>query len=75
MNNQDVRPALQPVVRFKVSDVAEILGVSKSTINRLARERRIESYLIGGELRFTQESITQYIESCRRPRTRGLSRE
>ena len=50
-------------------DVAEILGISAKTVNRLARERKLGCVQVTGkERRFTEEQVREYIEAqSRRP--------
>jgi excisionase family DNA binding protein len=49
---------------LKATDVAEILGISKKTVNKLAREGRLNCVQVTAkERRFTEAQIREYIES------------
>lgn len=46
-------------------ELASYLGVSKSTIERLVRGRKIPFYRIGGSVRFSIDEVMAYIQKNR----------
>src|SRR5271157_4233866 len=62
MNDQE-RILIQKLLSAK--DVAEILGISVKTVNKLVREAKLGCvHVTAKERRFTEEQIRVYIESC-----------
>lgn len=53
------------IALMTVSDVAEILAVSKSMVYKLVEEREIPFVKIGKILRFKREDVEAWIESQR----------
>lgn len=50
---------------MKASEVAEQLGVNVATVYRLCAKRDgLRSYKVGGCVRFKQEDVEAYLESC-----------
>lgn len=47
------------------AEVQELLGVSASTLDRLAREGRIPAYKIRGRWRFFASEVSAYVRSQR----------
>lgn len=45
-----------------VGDVCEYLQVSRAMIYRLLKEKRIGSFKVGGDYRFTQEHIADFVK-------------
>lgn len=43
--------------------VCEILQVSEDTIRRLVKDQKMSSIKVGNQWRFTEEAITDYLES------------
>jgi putative molybdopterin biosynthesis protein len=50
---------------FTVKEVAEKLKVTPPTVYRLQSEKKIESYKVGGQIRFSQKQIDEYLEAVR----------
>lgn len=50
---------------LRISDVEKRLCVSRSTVNRLIRKRKLECVYIGSSPRIVEESIEQFIEELR----------
>ena len=46
---------------LSAQDVAEMLGVSKSTIYNLIKNGDITSYKVGRKVRFTEDDVKSYI--------------
>jgi len=46
-------------------DVAAILKVDRQTVRRLTNEGKIHRLKIGRSVRYEQQAIAEYIESCR----------
>lgn len=44
------------------TEVAEMLGVSRETIYRLARSNQIPHFRVGTALRFSKEKVKEWIE-------------
>lgn len=65
------------------AEVQELLGVSASTLDRLAREGRIPAYKIRGRWRFFASEVSAYVRSQRvapklaeaAPRTKSARRK
>lgn len=51
---------------LSVKEVAEILKVKPSTIYSWAEQRLIPSFKLNGLLRFSEDDILRWIESCKR---------
>ncbi|MBF6842246.1 helix-turn-helix domain-containing protein [Acinetobacter baumannii] len=47
-----------------VPSLAEYLSVSRSFVYKLAESHKIGSLKVGKQLRFTDEHVTAYLESC-----------
>jgi excisionase family DNA binding protein len=47
---------------YTISEVAEILKVSKPTVYRLFKDNRLEWCLVGSHRRVSQEQIDKYIQ-------------
>ena len=47
-----------------VKDVVTLLQLSKTTVYSLASSRQIRSFKIGGNLRFTRQAVTDFINAC-----------
>jgi excisionase family DNA binding protein len=43
-----------------VSETAQLLNVSRSTVRRLARNGRLPSVLVGSQLRFHRETLLEH---------------
>lgn len=50
---------------MSMADVAERLGVTKRTAERLYAQRVITHYRIGGSVKFSRDDVEAYIASCR----------
>ena len=50
---------------MNVSQVAEILGCKKITVYRLARNGILNSRKVGALLKFTDQDVSNYIESVK----------
>jgi len=50
---------------FTVKEVADKLKVTPPTVYRLQGEGKIESYKVGGSIRFSQKQIDNYLEGVR----------
>ncbi len=60
--NDQERIPIQKLLSAK--DVAEILGISVKTVNKLVRDAKLGCVQVTGkERRFTEEQIREYIES------------
>ena len=44
---------------------AKILGLSVCTLRRAVRAGKVPHRRLGGMIRFTEEDIAEYVESCR----------
>ena len=51
-----------------VADIAEYIGVSKSTVHRFIREERLACYDIGGKFIAHREDVEQLLQELRIPR-------
>ena len=51
------------MIIYTVKEVADMLKVSESTINRLVKSNKIESFRIGTVTRITEEAIISFIKS------------
>jgi excisionase family DNA binding protein len=48
-----------------VADIADRLSISQSLVYRLASEGKLRCYRVGrGALRFREEDVMEYIDSC-----------
>lgn len=47
---------------FRINEVAKILGLSRSSVNRLLRSGRLQSVSIGRSRRITQANLVRFIE-------------
>lgn len=58
-------PSVEPHIEklLSVKEVAEILGVSRPTIDKLIKAGKIGSTYISGRKMFTKKDIEQFIES------------
>lgn len=62
-SNESTTPSQTPSLQLlTVSTVASLLGVSKRTVYRLIRNRRIGFHRIGGCVRVSQGDLAIYIE-------------
>lgn len=53
---------------YSINEIAELLGVSKTTIYRLVETRKITFYKIKGCVRFSEHDVYKYLnENCIRP--------
>ena len=48
---------------LKTREVAEILGLSKQTVTKMARKKVLPAYRIGGEWRFRKEEVDKWLEA------------
>lgn len=48
---------------LKTKEVAEILGLSRQTVTKMARKKVLPAYRIGGEWRFRREEVDRWLES------------
>ncbi|MBP6859095.1 MAG: helix-turn-helix domain-containing protein [Candidatus Magasanikbacteria bacterium] len=56
----------QSIPHFLTPDnLADILGISKTTVYRLIDKRSLPFYKIGGSLRFKQSDVMEYLEKSR----------
>ena len=51
---------------LRAQEVAEMLGLSKKHVYRMATERKLPSVKFGGSLRFLLQDLIQYVERHRR---------
>jgi len=51
---------------YTYPEAAQRLGVSVSTLERLASAGKVSRLKIGGKVYFTEASLLEYMESCRR---------
>lgn len=49
---------------FTMSEVAEYLQVSTSTVYRLIRDGALKGVRVGQSLRFTRKNIEDFLDSC-----------
>ena len=56
-------PKEDNMIIYTVKEVADLLKVSESTINRLVKSNKIESFRIGTVTRITEEAIITFIKS------------
>ena len=47
-----------------ISDLAERLSISTSLAYRVVAEKKLRAYRIGGAIRFSEEQIQEYLQSC-----------
>jgi excisionase family DNA binding protein len=52
---------------YNVSEVGEMLGLSKSCIYKKAEQGEIEAIKIGTALRFSENNINVFLEKCKMP--------
>jgi len=53
-------PAPDPARRLSLKEAADRLGVSKKTVGRLVRERRLRCIHVGRRLTFRQDDLTSF---------------
>jgi excisionase family DNA binding protein len=51
--------------KYDTATAAELLGVSKRTIQQLAAKGAIPSYRVGNKILFMESDLERYLESCR----------
>jgi len=47
---------------LNVDDLAQYLNVSKRTVHRLLKSSELPTYKIGGQLRFSQEEVADWLK-------------
>jgi excisionase family DNA binding protein len=52
---------MQPMITLE--DVVNILNVSERTVHRLVTDDHLKAYMVGGQLRFIQDDVIEYIKS------------
>ncbi len=58
---------------LKVSEVAEMLGLSKMAVYLMVRRREIQNFKLGSKkLRFLESDILDFIANSRRPATKKV---
>ena len=50
---------------MKPGDVAEFLGISKSTLYLMVETRKLPFYKIGGSLRFKMSDVEEFLKKLR----------
>lgn len=51
---------------YTVADLADLLKVSRTTIMRYVRQKKIDSFRVGNFIRFTQAMVDDFIRrTCR----------
>ncbi len=45
-----------------LKDVTQMLNISRTTLYRIMDDKELTSYLIGGQRRFKQSDVEEYIE-------------
>ena len=50
---------------LKIEEVAEVLGLKKKTIERMARANRIPSFKIGNQVRFDPRLLAEWAKTAR----------
>jgi excisionase family DNA binding protein len=50
---------------LKIEEVAEVLGLNKKTIERMARANRIPSFKIGNQVRFDPRLLAEWAKTAR----------
>lgn len=58
-------PATQHAPINGTADVAKRLGISPRTVRRLAQSRVINHCRVGGQVRFTDQDVTEYLKRTR----------
>lgn len=48
-----------------INQVTELLQISKATVNRMLRDGRLPSYVVGKRRLIAKVDIDRYMESCR----------
>lgn len=48
------------------AQVADLLGVSKRTVQRLKESRKLPFHQVGGQVRFSRQDIARYLASTRK---------
>lgn len=64
----NVKPS-HPFQTLTSEDVCEMLKISRSTLYKTVRDKNIQSFKIGSQLRFLLEDVIQFLESCKMKRT------
>ena len=59
---------------LKVDDVAKKLNISVSSVYKYAESGEINSIKIGTALRFSEKSISEYVEKCNQ-RNKGVEKD
>lgn len=57
---------------YKTSDLADLLSCNAETIRRLALRGEIASIRLGGELRFPEHAVQQFLERAKTPARRQV---
>ena len=52
---------------YSQHDVARALGLSYSAVGRIRREGKIQAHRVGGEYRYSQNDIDEYLTRQRTP--------
>lgn len=63
--SMNLDPTDPTVKLLSKKELASYLGVSKSTVERLVRGRKITFYRIGGSIRFRMDEVMAYIQKNR----------
>ena len=50
---------------LKIEEVADVLGLNKKTIERMARANRIPSFKIGNQVRFDPRLLAEWAKTAR----------
>lgn len=50
---------------LKIEEVADVLGLAKKTIERMARASRIPSFKIGNQVRFDPRLLSEWAKTAR----------
>jgi excisionase family DNA binding protein len=66
MANTEVEQPIPPLTR-SATEAAQILGISPRTVRRLAEHREIGHCRVGGQLRFSDLDMTEFVMKTRVP--------
>ena len=58
---------------FRISELSSILGISRATIHREIKAKRLNPTLVGKRIRFTLEDIHKYLIICNTKEEEGAS--
>jgi len=53
---------------YTVEEVASILRVSTATVRRLVRDKELEGFYVGNQIRITKDALDRYMQQGQRGR-------